>query len=66
MCGICGYVYSRATSSAQQATLERMNATLTHRGPDGSGLVLLGNTALAMSRLRIIDLTTGDQPIPNE
>jgi asparagine synthase (glutamine-hydrolysing) len=43
-----------------------MNATLTHRGPDGSGMVLLGNTALAMSRLRIIDLTTGDQPIPNE
>jgi asparagine synthase (glutamine-hydrolysing) len=43
-----------------------MNATLTHRGPDGSGIVLLGNTALAMSRLRIIDLTTGDQPIPNE
>jgi asparagine synthase (glutamine-hydrolysing) len=59
-------VYYRATSSVQQATLERMNAILTHRGPDGSGFVLLGKTALSMSRLRIIDLTTGDQPIPNE
>ncbi len=43
-----------------------MNATLTHRGPDGEGYFTQGPVGLAMRRLAIIDLQTGDQPIFNE
>ena len=46
--------------------LEHMNSTLSHRGPDSTGAMMCGNVALAMSRLSIIDLAGGDQPIWNE
>lgn len=63
MCGICGEWNRRG---AEQATLERMNRRLTHRGPDDHGEITLGEAGLAMSRLSIIDLEGGHQPIPNE
>ena len=43
-----------------------MSATLVHRGPDSDGSLLDGGVGLAARRLSIIDLETGDQPIPNE
>ena len=43
-----------------------MRDSLTHRGPDGQGLFTDGPVGLAMRRLSIIDLETGDQPIGNE
>ena len=46
--------------------LERMIHTLRHRGPDGFGFHQDGAVGLAHARLSIIDLATGDQPIPNE
>ncbi len=48
------------------ALLEAMNGTLRHRGPDGSGSYLGPGVGLAMRRLSIIDLETGEQPIANE
>ena len=66
MCGICGWIDRRSIVDAKSSTLARMNAALTHRGPDDTGALILGNAALAMSRLSVIDLTTGHQPIPNE
>ncbi len=43
-----------------------MNHQLVHRGPDGAGFHIAGNVGLAMRRLSIIDLKTGQQPITNE
>ncbi len=43
-----------------------MSATLTHRGPDGSGALIAGAAAIAARRLAIIDLPSGDQPAANE
>src|SRR5918911_1787967 len=63
MCGIAGVVGSLRT---ERATLQRMNDTLRHRGPDGEGAFWSDRVGLAMRRLAIIDLTTGDQPIFNE
>ena len=40
-----------------------MNARLSHRGPDSEGHVRRDGVVLAMRRLAIIDLDTGDQPI---
>ncbi len=61
MCGICGFV-----GEGDRETLARMNATLVHRGPDAAGLLCEGTLGLAMRRLAIIDLETGDQPVFNE
>src|ERR671938_321839 len=63
MCGITGMVGSLRS---ERATLQRMNDALRHRGPDGEGAFWSDQVGLAMRRLAIIDLTTGDQPIFNE
>src|SRR5258708_594199 len=65
MCGICGLVVTGG-GAPDRAGLERMNATLVHRGPDSAGVVVDGPVALAARRLSIIDLEQGDQPIANE
>lgn len=67
MCGICGWLDAHSTSpELQRTTLERMNSALAHRGPDDVGFAVFDRAALAMSRLSILDLVTGHQPIPNE
>ncbi len=43
-----------------------MTQTLQHRGPDDQGLFLSRGVGLGHRRLKIIDLTTGKQPIANE
>jgi len=43
-----------------------MNAAIQHRGPDSDGFFEASSVGLAMRRLAIIDLNTGDQPIANE
>ncbi len=67
MCGICGILnLSAEAGPPDPALLERMTATLTHRGPDDAGYHRAGPVALGMRRLSIIDLETGRQPIGNE
>jgi asparagine synthase (glutamine-hydrolysing) len=43
-----------------------MCAALEHRGPDARGLHVDVGIGLGIQRLRVIDLSTGDQPIFNE
>ncbi|MEK7245640.1 MAG: asparagine synthetase B, partial [Pseudomonadota bacterium] len=50
-------------SPAAAAVLEKMQRALGHRGPDGTGRWLKDNVGLIQTRLAIIDLVTGDQPI---
>lgn len=65
MCGICG-IARRDNSPVQKPLLEKMNTAIIHRGPDGAGFYSAEGIGLAMRRLAIIDLNTGDQPISNE
>jgi asparagine synthase (glutamine-hydrolysing) len=65
MCGITGFVGHTCLPGAR-ATIERMTATLVHRGPDDEGTYLDGGTALGVRRLGVIDLETGHQPVSNE
>ena len=65
MCGICGIV-SLSGNAVDRDLLERMSATLVHRGPDSAGSHLSPGAGLAARRLSIIDLAGGDQPIANE
>lgn len=66
MCGICGMIRSDVQARVDTAAVTRMNEALIHRGPDEGGLWDGGHVALAMRRLRIIDLAGGRQPMANE
>jgi asparagine synthase (glutamine-hydrolysing) len=66
MCGITGIVDLRARRPIDRATLERMNESQHHRGPDEGGLHLSPGVGLGHRRLSIIDLATGQQPLYNE
>jgi len=61
MCGIAGIVDRRRAPDVE--TIKRMTLALEHRGPDAFGLHAAGPLALGHSRLSIIDLDTGDQPM---
>lgn len=62
MCGIAG-IQTANGAPPDPAALARLRAALAHRGPDGSGETIAGDTALVHTRLAIIDLATGDQPL---
>ena len=65
MCGICGVLNfdGQPTSSAM---LEEMVRVIQHRGPDESGVCCEGNLGLGHTRLSIIDIAGGQQPMRNE
>ncbi|MBI5201389.1 MAG: asparagine synthase (glutamine-hydrolyzing), partial [Elusimicrobia bacterium] len=64
MCGICGIVNERPGRIDREA-LGRANALIRHRGPDEEGYYTDDRAGLAMKRLAIIDLKSGQQPISN-
>jgi asparagine synthase (glutamine-hydrolysing) len=67
MCGICGKsIFDAAADRVAPELLRQMMATLSHRGPDDSGMYVSPGIGLGHTRLKIIDLTTGFQPMSNE
>ena len=65
MCGICG-VIDPAGAAIDAGGVRAMLDALTHRGPDSWGMIEAPGVTAGIRRLRVIDLTTGDQPIRNE
>jgi asparagine synthase (glutamine-hydrolysing) len=65
MCGIAGILYADAAAVSRE-TLLAMLPPLALRGPDGQGTYVSGRIALGHTRLSIIDLAGGAQPIHNE
>ncbi|MCB1548231.1 MAG: asparagine synthase (glutamine-hydrolyzing) [Hyphomicrobiaceae bacterium] len=64
MCGIAGIVCTSEAPAPTHGDIERMTASLVHRGPDGSGTWLGRGVALGQRRLSIIDLSeNGRQPM---
>jgi asparagine synthase (glutamine-hydrolysing) len=64
MCGIVGF-----TTKAWRPDQERIRDatdTLIHRGPDQQGVFRSRTCSLGATRLKIVDLTAGDQPIFSE
>ena len=72
MCGIVGFLTSKAVDIPEYEILKKMRDVLIHRGPDDAGgyirpldekgpFVFFGHR-----RLSIIDLATGHQPLANE
>jgi asparagine synthase (glutamine-hydrolysing) len=66
MCGISGILNLKNPAPININNLRRMTYALRHRGPDETGAYLDNWIGLAQSRLSIIDLSSGSQPIHNE
>jgi len=64
MCGLGAILDPAGASSAEAA--QRMVEALRHRGPDGDAVRRSGPIALAHTRLAIIDVAGGDQPLDSE
>jgi asparagine synthase (glutamine-hydrolysing) len=62
MCGIAGLMTLDGTAPPAPP-LRAMGAALRHRGPDGDGRYRSGDVGMVQTRLAIIDLATGDQPL---
>ena len=63
MCGIAGcYLHEGSPDKGQ---MEAMLHMLQHRGPDDRGIHIDGKVGLVHTRLSIIDLTGGRQPLHN-
>ena len=66
MCGITGIFDTRGKRDVGRSTLDRMNESQHHRGPDAGGLHVEPGIGLGHRRLSIIDLSSGQQPLYNE
>jgi asparagine synthase (glutamine-hydrolysing) len=61
LCGIAGFTHTHWVTEPER--IRRAGATLQHRGPDQQGVFQSDTVALTATRLKIIDLAGGDQPI---
>lgn len=66
MCGICGIWFKGSGRTPTKELLKEMTDTLVHRGPDEEGIIIISDVGFGHRRLRIIDLSTGQQPMTNE
>jgi asparagine synthase (glutamine-hydrolysing) len=63
MCGIAGFIRLREPIDRYPELIVGMLERLAHRGPDEAGYFVDDRAAIGATRLTIIDLTTGSQPI---
>lgn len=67
MCGICGFLkFDARTDGNDKKVIEKMTHKLIHRGPDAQDTLLFDNAAFGFTRLSIIGLQDGMQPLYNE
>src|SRR5712692_4887629 len=67
MCPVCGIAGLYSPAGAPNPELvDAMRAALVHRGPDEGSTDAFGRCVLGHQRLKVIDLETGFQPVPNE
>ena len=66
MCGVIGIYGFESDQTYRKEILIKMISSLKHRGPDGWGYYISPDIALGHTRLSIVDLSTGDQPMVTE
>lgn len=66
MCGIAGIFNLSNFPTISIDNVLKMTASLAHRGPDETGIYVDDHIALGQTRLSIIDLEGGSQPMYNE
>ncbi|MBK8805424.1 MAG: asparagine synthase (glutamine-hydrolyzing) [Bacteroidales bacterium] len=63
MCGIAGVYGIKGDRGSRKALIRSMVSTIQHRGPDGWGYYLSPEVLLGQTRLSIVDLKGGVQPM---
>jgi asparagine synthase (glutamine-hydrolysing) len=63
VCGIAGIVRPGPAPPVEESALLRMAAAIRHRGPDGYGIALDRGAGFVSTRLAIIDIPGGWQPL---
>ncbi|MGK0307031.1 MAG: asparagine synthase (glutamine-hydrolyzing), partial [Gammaproteobacteria bacterium] len=63
MCGIVCWVKANGKVHSDLPLLKKMTRALNHRGPDGEGFHIDGSVALGHTRLSIVDIANGHQPM---
>jgi asparagine synthase (glutamine-hydrolysing) len=66
MCGIAVVFSKSKFNPIEEGHLRQMLCAMEHRGPDNQGIFIDKTVGLAMNRLAITGVETGDQPIWNE
>jgi len=66
MCGIAGILNLSSSKRINKKQLKELISVIRHRGPDELGAYIDDNIGLVHSRLSIIDLEGGTQPVHNE
>ena len=66
MCGIAGFFHPTLGAEAFSDTLLGMLRAIAHRGPDATGYVVDERCGLGSTRLSIIDIKAGVQPLSDE
>ena len=64
MCGIVGFTTKAWCPGPER--IKQATETLLHRGPDQQGVYQSASCSLGATRLKIVDLSGGDQPIYSE
>jgi len=64
VCGIVGFTHKDGLPRPER--IAAATATLIHRGPDQQGVYESATCSLGATRLKILDLESGDQPIRSE
>jgi asparagine synthase (glutamine-hydrolysing) len=64
LCGIAGFTHRKGCPDPER--IRQATTTLVHRGPDQLGVFRSCSASLGATRLRVIDLISGDQPLTTE
>ncbi len=65
MCGL-NVIYRNDNRAPTMGCMKRMNYALSHRGPDGDGIYIRPGIALGHTRLSVIDVDNGQQPMSSD
>ena len=63
MCGLVTSLHLNRRGGPDRAVLTRMRDSMSHRGPDDTGLHVQGRLGFAFRRLSVIDVEGGHQPM---
>jgi asparagine synthase (glutamine-hydrolysing) len=63
MCGIAGIFNINSSAPVDRSLLEQMKNVIKHRGPDDEGVYTEAGIGLVHTRLSVIDLSSGHQPM---
>lgn len=66
MCGITGWINTRANLANEKDTIIKMRDSLSRRGPDDCGVYISNHALLGHRRLVVVDPSGGAQPMTRE